>query len=129
MANPLNLLPQALSQPQASTIYAEVVAPAPASYDEPLVVIQPDWTNAYAFVITGWPRIHGNAFPAIGAACLLLRDPRGNLRCVWWDYVPGIPDVDDQTIVAEQSSVVVGWAVPKKTESVTVTETVAVHHS
>ena len=49
-----------------------------------MYITKPDWSNDYAFPVA-WGQIHGATLPLPGAACLLIRDSRGYVRCVWWD--------------------------------------------
>lgn len=87
MPNPFVLLPNAVSQQQPQIIYAQVstAQPAPASFTDPLYVIRPAWNPTYYWSITDWPACHGSTLPAQGAACVLVQDTTGALRCVWWD--------------------------------------------
>lgn len=83
----LNFLPNAASQTQQTISFGMVDPrmPAPTSFDDPLYVIQPDWSSDYFFIINGWPAIHGVTLPAQGAEVLMIKDPRMNWRVVWWD--------------------------------------------
>ena len=89
MPNPLAILPNAVSQSQPQVIYGEVssVLPAPSSFGAPLYVTRPGWDAGAGFfwTFTDWPACHGSTLPAQGAACVLVVDTSGALRCVWWD--------------------------------------------
>ncbi len=93
MPNPLAILPNAVSQSQPQVIYGEVssVLPAPSSFGAPLYVTRPGWDAGAGFfwTFTDWPACHGSTLPAQGAACVLVVDTSGALRCVWWDGVYG----------------------------------------
>jgi hypothetical protein len=83
----LNFLPNAVGQQRPNIISGQVSLhmPAPASFTSPLYVTIPQWQPGPYWTIVNWPALHGGTLPAQGAACLLLRDDRNNLRCVWWD--------------------------------------------
>ncbi len=85
MPSLLNFVPHAVGQPSAQIVYAEVTTPAPASFEDPLFVVMPDWSVEFPIEITDWLAAHGNTLPLPGNAAVLVVDTRGNTRCVWWD--------------------------------------------
>lgn len=86
MPNPLALLPNAVSQPRVQIIAGKVSPnmPAPATFNDPLYVVRPNWRPDYYWAVADWPACHGNTLPAQGTDCLLALDEQGGLWVLHW---------------------------------------------
>ncbi len=91
MPSALNILPNAAGQPRPQIFYATVstTQPAPASFDDPLYVVEPHAPDEFRVVNGGIPAIHGTTLPIAGDSVwvAILPLPPGNrtLRCLHWD--------------------------------------------
>jgi len=91
----LNLVPGAVGQQRPQIISAVISStqPAPASYADPLFVVNPAQPDNF-WRVDDWTVDHGGTLPQQGAACALFYDYTGTLRCIWWEgqYSPPAPE-------------------------------------
>lgn len=95
MANPLVLLPNAVSQGQPQIVFG-VVSPhqaAPAAFGDPLYVTIPSWNPDHFWVVNSWPACNGNTLPSQGAQCILIFDDQRppQLWCIYWVGAYSVP--------------------------------------
>ena len=89
MAGEEQLLPHGGRSPRPlQVLYAQVstLQPAPAAFTDPLFVVLP-YDPDHALRMNGWPVIHGQTLPALGADVTVVVDDQHNHRVVWWDGV------------------------------------------
>lgn len=91
MPNVLNLLPNAVGQPQRQITQAMVSLrqPAPRSFADPLYLTMPLWNPDLNFVINDWPACHGSKLPQQGDEALIVKDDQETFRCIWWGQTLG----------------------------------------
>lgn len=85
-SDPTALVRDAAPAPERSLVggYVAPSRPAPASFDDPVWVILPEYSLDALVGPCEWGALHGNTLPAQNAYVLVAFDDRGHPVVVWW---------------------------------------------